>query len=131
MWLQSTAVHMHARLVQPCQMLRGSPGCVPIVIEAYLMVDVQFNSMHVVAQQPDRQSQRRMTHQLLLGMQISKRVKATNAPIIGKTKELIAGVQGVQSLAQGVHSALAAHRTDRQFPATLCMPGRTIPSCLA
>jgi hypothetical protein len=41
-------------------------------------------------------------------------VQATNAPIIGKTKELIAGVQGVQSLAQGVLCALTAHCTGRQ-----------------
>lgn len=33
--------------------------------------------------------------------QTSKRVQATDAPVIGKTKALIAGVQGVQSLAQG------------------------------
>lgn len=42
-------------------------------------------------------------------VQTSKRVQATDAPVIGKTKALIAGVQGVQSLAQGVPPQTSSH----------------------
>ena len=39
-------------------------------------------------------------------MQVSERVLETDEPVIGKTKALMAGVEGVLSLAQGPHHIL-------------------------
>ena len=47
-------------------------------------------------------------------IQVSRRVRATDAPVIGKTKALIAGVEGVRSLAQGdcMHSTTAENEDE-------------------
>lgn len=47
-------------------------------------------------------------------VQTSRRVQATDAPVIGKMKALIAGVQGVQSLAQGAAAPHASALLDQQ-----------------
>ena len=51
-------------------------------------------------------------------MQVSRRAQATDAPVIGKTKALIAGVQGVRSLAQGEELVLVCLQDESSMPRT-------------
>ncbi len=58
--------------------------------------------------------------------QVSERVQATDAPVIVKTKQLMAGASDVLSLAQGAHTALQHCQLPDTWLFCLTLPGCTV-----
>ncbi len=63
--------------------------------------------------------------------QVSERVQATDAPVIVKTKQLMAGASDVLSLAQGAHTALQRCHPPDTWLFCLTLPGCSVHVALS